>query len=331
MLRNKGYVLVAMISFYLTELSGQATPGAAATAIADGCDEELYITKLKEHVSTISAPYESAITHLTKDMRRFALAAAAAPEIKTRCGLHGLKAAVAAALQTDEQLRRQTQAKAKAAAEALNSHLTRVARAKQLHNTQTKVKTGSLHTRKPSGAESVKILLETDSKLAGGCATLEPATTTKIKNKDIEIDKLVTMKIVDETKLDKLAGETAFTATADRSCNGLRDEAAEPDTAFHSCTFGSNGNKAAAATTRSEYSNSQKQLHIFKSKTDRECHETVAAATPSGDADAYMGRVLCEALKPAPPAAKTTYRAQVSKQTLHCFKQSQHVTRHLKT
>ncbi|SCU70704.1 uncharacterized protein TEOVI_000227800 [Trypanosoma equiperdum] len=245
MLRNKGYVLVAMISFYLTELSGQATPDAAATAIADACDKELYITKLKEHFSTISAPYESAITHLTKDMRRFALAAAAAPDSKTRCVLHGLKAAVAAALQTNEQLRRQTQAKAKAAAELLSKHLTRVARAKQLHNTQTKVKTGSLHTRKPSGAEAVKILLETDSKLAGGCATLEPATTTKIKNSDIQIRKLVTMKIVDETKLDKLAGETAFTVTADRSCNGASNTQADANTVFHSCAFGSSGKNNA--------------------------------------------------------------------------------------
>nr|APD74887.1 variant surface glycoprotein 1125.4567 [Trypanosoma brucei] len=307
MLRNKGYVLVAMISFYLTELSGQATPDAAATAIADACDEELYITKLKEHVSTISAPYESAITHLTKDMRQFALAAAAAPDSKTRCVLHGLKAAVAAALQTNEQLRRQTQAKAKAAAEALNSHLTRVARAKQPHNTQTKVKTGSLHTRKPSGAEGVKILLETDSKLAGGCATLEPATTTKIKNSDIQIRKLVTMKIVDETKLDKLAGETAFTATADRSCNGASNTQADANTVFHSCAFGSSGNAAAAKTTRATYSDSQKDLNIFKSATDRECHSDVAQAHPSGDADAYMGRVLCEALKSAQPAHVPTY------------------------
>nr|APD73652.1 variant surface glycoprotein 1125.1447 [Trypanosoma brucei] len=296
------FIAAAVLS---TEVKGSADD--AATAIADSCDEELYLTKLKRHIQLLANSFESTIKEQRRDKKKFTIAAAASEKKKERCLLNGLAALTIAELEENERQQGSIRRAATAAIGEIEKQEKLVARAGQLYRLKTSIAAGNVHVRSPGNSHGVKLVLATTAEDADGCRPLDPETTTQIKGQNIAIANLVSIKLTDPAKLAKTLAKAYLKATASSSCIGGPSEAPSQSAAaaFNSCTFGNGDANPSITRTKATYTEAMSTVNIFTSGSVKTCHSDVATAEPGATENKHLGKLLCEILKHASTPVKT--------------------------
>nr|AGH61122.1 variant surface glycoprotein 564 [Trypanosoma brucei] len=300
-------LIVVFIATAVLSTAVKGSADGAATAIADSCDEELYLTKLKRHIQLLANSFESTIEEQRRDKRKFTIAAAASENKKERCLLNGLAALTAAELEENERQQGSIRRAATAAIAEIEKQEKLVARAGQLYRIKTSIAPGSVHVRSPGGSHGVKLMLTTTTDDADGCTKLAADETTQIKGKTIAIDNLVSIKLTDPAKLAKTLPTGYLKATASGSCTGGGSEAPDQKAAaaFNSCTFGNDDANPAITRNKATYTDAMSTVNIFTSGSVKTCHSDVATAEPGATENRHLGKLLCEVLKHATTPVKT--------------------------
>nr|APD73511.1 variant surface glycoprotein 1125.1278 [Trypanosoma brucei] len=301
-------LIVVFITTAALSTETEASADAAATAIADSCDEELYLTKLKRHIQLLTNSFESTIDEQRRDKRKFTIAAAASENKKERCLLNGLAALTAAELEENERQQGSIRRAATAAIGEIEKQEKLVARAGQLYRVKTSIAAGSVHVRSPGDSHGVKLVLQTTADASDGCKAHNAETATQIKGNPIAIANLVSIKLTDPTKLARTLPTGYLQAKASSSCTGGGTETASQTAAgaFNACAFGSNDANPSITRNKATYTEAMSTVHIFTSESVKTCHPDVAAVEPGATGNKHLGRILCEILKHPTKPVKTT-------------------------
>nr|APD73791.1 variant surface glycoprotein 1125.1617 [Trypanosoma brucei] len=209
---------LAILLVITVAATGQCKADPAATAISNACDEEYYLQKLKHHVSSLLDRTKQTIVDQRATLRKLRLSQAAATDHEHRCLLHGLAAAVGAALTANTRTVNNYEGMIQTALKHISRQQQTVAAAIALSKINTKVTTGNVHTGGSGNADKVTIKLTTDGSLSTGCSVTATGQTRTIGGAQPDVANVHSIKLTTLAKLYKAAGQTDFSVTAQGSC-----------------------------------------------------------------------------------------------------------------